>query len=447
MSLNQLLKTFVILISFVITHIYFFYNLTSLALHVSFCLNIIIFLLTFIKVSLQPNFTIRSMISFYFLIFFGFFSYYQWITSFVHFDLMNDIYVMKANFVIGSFFLLYNFFYLISSKKRTLNGFNDLKLPSYGNFGFLVIFFIACYIILFGLVANGIHHFTDTSSLVGDWGPNRLVFQFFILPIPLLYVCLWVMVRKNTLDGVLISMLLFFAGCLLLPIFGSARFLIFTIYTTFFLSWQSFRVKRITPRLFNFFILPLMFFGAFIHSNVTKFINGDFNVSINQYLHSGHFDSFEVVTLLIEFADKSGYASSQILGPLLFFMPSSIFQSKPIGSGAYLAEHYPNIISSNISAPIVGEVYLYGGFLYVYLFALALAFIHRKIDAFAMIKKRVENNKQFLLGDAYKIVIFLLIFNSTLIFLRGDLLNSISSIVGILVSAYICKTLFRIKTN
>ena len=72
---------------------------------------------------------------------------------------------------------------------------------------------------------------------------------------------------------------------------------------------------------------------------------------------------------------------NQLLGAILFFVPRSIWPSKPLGTGhtaiVALDQHY----FSNVSAPLIAEGYVNFGIVGVVLFALAAGWIFRKLDS------------------------------------------------------------------
>ncbi|HVZ63795.1 MAG TPA: hypothetical protein VG936_04340 [Lacunisphaera sp.] len=80
----------------------------------------------------------------------------------------------------------------------------------------------------------------------------------------------------------------------------------------------------------------------------------------------GHVDAFELLVYGIEYVEDYGYTDGrQLTGALFFWVPRSVWNDKPIPTGAYLGSSYINIMSAtkntNLSAPIVLEGYLDGG--------------------------------------------------------------------------------------
>jgi hypothetical protein len=77
----------------------------------------------------------------------------------------------------------------------------------------------------------------------------------------------------------------------------------------------------------------------------------------------------------------------QLLGSLLFFVPSSLWSTKPLATGILLANYLINNYSmwfTNLSAPIVAEGYLDFGYLGVIAYAAGMAYFVRFLNALAL---------------------------------------------------------------
>ena len=71
-------------------------------------------------------------------------------------------------------------------------------------------------------------------------------------------------------------------------------------------------------------------------------------------------------------SQMGSFKGKQLLGAMLFFIPRSIWPSKPIGSGATIAI-YQRQSFKNISCPIIGEAIINFGIIGVIIFAVAIA--------------------------------------------------------------------------
>jgi hypothetical protein len=91
-----------------------------------------------------------------------------------------------------------------------------------------------------------------------------------------------------------------------------------------------------------------------------------------------NYDSWANIYTAIEIAGAHGVQwGHQLLGSLLFFVPSGIWSGKPLATGIYLANYLSVNYSmwfTNLSAPLIAEGYLDFGFVGVILYAGAAAF-------------------------------------------------------------------------
>lgn len=100
--------------------------------------------------------------------------------------------------------------------------------------------------------------------------------------------------------------------------------------------------------------------------------------SIVDHYFSINYDSWANIYTAIEIAGAHGVQwGHQLLGSLLFFVPSSLWSAKPLATGIFLADYLIANYSmwfTNLSAPLIAEGYLDFGFVGVILYAGAAAF-------------------------------------------------------------------------
>lgn len=128
----------------------------------------------------------------------------------------------------------------------------------------------------------------------------------------------------------------------------------------------------------------------------------------------------------IDYVEKNGVTyGKQLIGSVLFFVPRLIWPNKPLGSGQlignYLMENY-SMWFNNVSNPLPSEGYINFGLIGVMFFGFLLS----KIGHW------VEDLKQ-----NYGWVVYLYISNHMIFILRGDLLSSLSYLIGILFALLI----------
>lgn len=72
----------------------------------------------------------------------------------------------------------------------------------------------------------------------------------------------------------------------------------------------------------------------------------------------GDYDVFQMNSIIVNFTNERGIEwGRQFLGPLLFWLPRSLWENKPVGTGYYVAEE-TMMRFSNVSAPLWSEAYI-----------------------------------------------------------------------------------------
>jgi hypothetical protein len=101
------------------------------------------------------------------------------------------------------------------------------------------------------------------------------------------------------------------------------------------------------------------------------------NILMDHYF-SINYDSWANIYTAVEIAGAHGVQwGHQLLGSLLFFVPSGVWSGKPLATGIFLANYLTVNYSmwfTNLSAPLIAEGYLDFGFVGVILYAGAAAF-------------------------------------------------------------------------
>jgi len=99
---------------------------------------------------------------------------------------------------------------------------------------------------------------------------------------------------------------------------------------------------------------------------------------IMDHYFSINYDSWANIYTAVEIAGAHGVQwGHQLLGSLLFFVPSSVWSGKPLATGIFLANYLTKNYSmwfTNLSAPLIAEGYLDFGFVGVMLYAGVAAF-------------------------------------------------------------------------
>lgn len=135
-----------------------------------------------------------------------------------------------------------------------------------------------------------------------------------------------------------------------------------------------------------------------------------------------HYDAFANITATLGYVSENGLSwGFQLLSALLFFIPRSIWESKPISTGQLIGEDLINNYGfnfSNLSNPMVSEGYINFGIIGVILYALIFAyFINLMLQWF-----KSDNLIKKIMAFYFAIHLMFL--------LRGDFTNGYSYYVG-----------------
>ena len=110
--------------------------------------------------------------------------------------------------------------------------------------------------------------------------------------------------------------------------------------------------------------------------------------ALKDHFFSTHYDAWANIYTTVEMVSRQGiHWGQQLLGGVLFYVPSSLWHAKPLATGIaignYLTANY-SMWFTNLSAPLVAEAYIDFGTIGVVLYALGLAWLVARTDRFAM---------------------------------------------------------------
>lgn len=145
------------------------------------------------------------------------------------------------------------------------------------------------------------------------------------------------------------------------------------------------------------------------------------------FVNSGDYDSFAQINNAVNYVSVEGIVwGKQLLGPLVFWVPRSIWPDKPIDTGVFIAQ-FRGYSFENLSSPFWAEAYLSGGWVgLVIIFVLLGYFL-----------KRADRSTQFNLATAgvSGVAVAILSFYM-LILLRGSLLQATSMLAVMVFSIW-----------
>ena len=270
------------------------------------------------------------------------------------------------------------------------------------------------------------------SDIVQDGGMLYLIHSFFIRPIPAICFLLYKFYHKgNKSAEILLLILMLFTNA---PT-GMARFAAAAFYIPLALIYFNPLRKR-----FNFPLIMIVgVVVVFPILNLFRYIGKESATSHNLVIDfsmflAGHFDSYQMMMRVVsEQYITYGY---QLLGVLLFFVPRSIWPSKPIGSG-YLIAHEYDYVLENLSMNYFGEGYINFGIIGVIVFSILIGYVNARFD------------RKYWIESGYKRPLFGLVFfifvGMEFAILRGALLNIFPCFLGYLTATIVVAKTASIK--
>jgi hypothetical protein len=162
--------------------------------------------------------------------------------------------------------------------------------------------------------------------------------------------------------------------------------------------------------------------------------------AIVDHYFSINYDSWANIYTAVEIASVHGVQwGHQLLGSLLFFVPSGVWSTKPLATGIFLADYLIVNYSmwfTNLSAPLIAEGYLDFGFFGVILYAGAAAFVVTALNKMAL-----RNSKWVSFPLAVYGAVFLMIV------LRGSLMVALGFASAALLAFAVASTLLSAQVG
>lgn len=129
----------------------------------------------------------------------------------------------------------------------------------------------------------------------------------------------------------------------------------------------------------------------------------------------------------------------QLLGSIFFFVPRSIWTTKPVGSGAFLVDEM-NGSFSNVSMPFFSEGFINFGLPGILIFTIFLSWLTGKLDGKYWKQKQISSKLNP--NDGY----YLILLSAIVFIMRGDLMSSFAFTVGISLAYYLVMIIAKSKS-
>jgi hypothetical protein len=308
--------------------------------------------------------------------------------------------VALTNLVCALFMVAFTLFYEFLSRRSGDNpragGAVQDNSPQEIGAGAVGLAVFVCVMVV-GLAAPTAYHSVNTGE--GSGSPALLVMNRFLLFVP--SATLLILLNETIRSG---RKLLFSRICVLLLLlllvfitenpYTEKRNALGPVYLGLVLViFQRFFVTRTRRMLLLISSMVLVFPAITIFTHNKQQGLGD--VSLNQFsdqiadhYFSINYDSWANIYTAVEIVKVHGVQwGHQLLGSLLFFVPSSVWSSKPLATGIFLADYLTANYSmwfTNLSAPLVAEGYLDFGPLGVIVYAGATALLLTYLNRLAL---------------------------------------------------------------
>lgn len=275
---------------------------------------------------------------------------------------------------------------------------------------------------------------------MGEEIESVFIFELFFIK-PLIFNIFFfylLTINKNSKNKWIKKTLFFIALLFFVNPLSVARFLAFCLFVPLLYLLWDYRRKD------TYLFINLVFFGLiFIFPILDIFrwftlvdtFDGSKNFNLD-YFFAGHFDAFQNFARIIDL-DIHTYGN-QILGAIFFFIPRSIWVTKPVGSGFLLANE-AGLYFNNISMPFVSELYLDFSFIGVFIGILLLGFFYRRIDDKMASIKNMDSLETLLKMIAYTEFCCLQFY-----LLRGNLLGAFAFSSSIMLTVFVVYIYFFI---
>ena len=174
-------------------------------------------------------------------------------------------------------------------------------------------------------------------------------------------------------------------------------------------------------------VFPL--FELFRNFNSNIVLSEQFFIRLTKVYTGMTYDSYQSFAFVLQ--NNFITYGKQLGGVLLFWMPRSLWSTKPVGSG-YTMAHIYNLGWDNISMNFLGEGYINFGIVGIFMFIGVLAIFMAIFDKKYWIG--YKGNIRTLFSP-----LFLLMFSNLTFFLRGDMMFGTAFMCGSLFSCYVIR--------
>ncbi len=317
--------------------------------------------------------------------------------------------------------LFINFIYNL--KISSLIVISKLKSNNYQKNTLLVLFF-SCF--LFIAMDSLCSLFTRSCEFDFNNLIVNNIFNYFFRPF-LFFILVIIFIEKKSwlIKFFLFSMSLF----VLFPLSVSRSLGLIVTITLFYILFFNTKIHN----KYSYHILLIL--SLFLSSSLDGFRRGvelDDLSSISDLITSGHINTFENFVLMLAYTNEHGFSFfSNFIGAILFMIPRTLWDSKPISTDFLITENFISLLSSyggnqNIGMPLIAEAYFSLGVIGIFLFFILYTIFLKFIDS------SFSSNNNIASG-----ILFLPLIIQQFLILRGPIMSSLSFLAGLFISQFL----------
>ncbi|MAX70206.1 MAG: polysaccharide polymerase [Flavobacteriaceae bacterium] len=350
---------------------------------------------------------------------------------------------LKTNAIIVFFNIIFFFSYVYFKKKfkskitRVVVSKKDKTLPLT-----LLILLIISLTVLFFSLDFIMDEFARPSWKKSTYSVFELLVQkkvLFMIPFATIILCsqFYKSQNKKNNNAIIIFFILIFSIIILFwfknPLTEKRNALGPIYIGLIFIFFPKILNTNVKIMSFLFFAMILLFplFQIFTHIdysfeaivNNPKLILEEFtNTKFAETFNTLNYDAYSNISATIEYVSMNGFSYGyQLLSGLLFFVPRSIWESKPISTGELIGDFIIDEYGfnfNNLSNPLVSEGYVNFGIFGVILLSLVLSFIVVRFLIWLNSRDQLKKNIAFYFSI------------HMLFLLRGDFTNGYAYFIG-----------------
>lgn len=362
-------------------------------------------------------------------------------TNFFHF---KEGLVLYANILISIFNVLFICTYIQLKKKVSFKEEITIKDSVKKYLPIILVILLLISLITFFISFSFIkEEFTNPNWLKSDNTSKSmlLIWKKFLFMVPFagLILCYSYFKKSNKLKNNLNFIIFFFVTFLFLlfwfknPLTEKRNALGPIYLSLLFLFKPKILNSNLKTLSFLFFsmiiVFPLMAIVTHADATLGEILNSPMILiremkggGITEAFNTLNYDAFSNIMVSIEWVQKNGFSYGyQFLGGLFFFLPRSIWVSKPYSSGQLIGEYLIDDYGfnfTNLSNPLVSESFINFGIIGVILTPLVLAYV------------TIIMLKWLHLGSFQKKIIAFYFSMHLLFLLRGDFTNGFAYFIG-----------------